>query len=71
MPNVPTVNHGEGNPEAATRFNDAAMQFVKSARGLAKIDAGCKVLPQEEAELNEAERLGKARAKGDAPATSA
>lgn len=57
-------NHGEGDPEAAKRFNDAETRFVDSARGKEKVREGAKVRPDEEFELTEAERLGKAHAKG-------
>ncbi|HEY4750768.1 MAG TPA: hypothetical protein VIH60_10290 [Steroidobacteraceae bacterium] len=57
-------NHGEGNPESAKQFNDAETRFVDSARGKEKVREGAKVRPDEEPELAEAERLGKARAKG-------
>jgi hypothetical protein len=67
MANDPTKNHGEGNPEAASRFNDAETRFVESARGKAKVQGRANVRPDEQSELDEAERLGKARAKGDAP----
>jgi hypothetical protein len=30
-------NHGEGNPEAADRFNKAERAFVASARGKKKV----------------------------------
>jgi hypothetical protein len=49
-------NHGEGNPEAATRFNKAEQEFVKSERGQNKIREGANVRPDEEAQLEEAER---------------
>src|SRR5579862_1185305 len=57
-------SHGEGDPEAAKRFNDAETRFVDSARGKEKVGEGARVRPDEEPELAEAERLGKARAKG-------
>jgi hypothetical protein len=57
-------NHGEGDPESAKRFNEAETRFVDSARGKQKVRDGAKVRPEEESELAEAERLGKARAKG-------
>jgi hypothetical protein len=57
-------NYGEGNPESAKRFNGAESRFVDSARGKEKAREGAKVRPDEESELAEAERLGKARAKG-------
>jgi hypothetical protein len=49
-------NHGEGDPEAAARFNKAEHEFVKSARGQNKIRAAATVRPDEEAQLEEAER---------------
>jgi hypothetical protein len=57
-------SHGEGDPESAKRFNEAETRFVDSARGKQKVRDGAKVRPDEEPELAEAERLGKARAKG-------
>ncbi|MGA2562995.1 MAG: hypothetical protein ABSF96_05485 [Steroidobacteraceae bacterium] len=59
----PSGNHGEGDPQAAARFNKAETRFVESARGTKAIREGADVQPQEESELQEAERLGKARAK--------
>jgi hypothetical protein len=64
MANDPPVNHGEGNPETAKEFNDAEQRYVASARGQEAIRKGAAVLPEQEAELREAERLGKARAQG-------
>lgn len=57
-------NHGEGDPESAKRFNEAETRFVDSARGKQKVRDGAKVRPEDESELAEAERLGKARAQG-------
>jgi hypothetical protein len=57
------TNHGEGDPEAAKRFNEAETSFVESASGKRKIRDGANVRPEEESALAEAERLGKARAK--------
>lgn len=68
MINDPKGNHGEGDPEAAERFNDAQSRFVASTRGTGKIRDGAAVRPDEESELAEAERLGNARAaKGAGP----
>jgi hypothetical protein len=61
------MNHGEGNPEAAARFNTAEQEFVHSARGKKKIKKGPDVRPGEEAELAEAERVGREHAKGSEP----
>jgi hypothetical protein len=60
-------NHGEGNPEAADRFNTAEREFVGSARGKKKIQEGAVVQPEEEADLARSEQLGRERAKGDDP----
>jgi hypothetical protein len=58
-------NHGEGNPEAADRFNKAERAFVASARGKKKVKEGPKVAPAEEAELARAEQAGRDHAKDD------
>ena len=65
MSNESPSNHGEGNPEAAERFNTTEREFVGSDRGKQKIKEGAQVRPNEEAELAEAERLGRERAKDD------
>jgi hypothetical protein len=64
MTTNPNPNHGEGDPESAKRFNDTETRFVDSARGQEKVREGAKVRPDEQSGLAEAERLGKARAKG-------
>jgi hypothetical protein len=58
-------NHGEGDPEAAERFNTAEQRFVDSARGKRKIKEGAQVAPAEEADLADAEKRGRERAKDD------
>jgi hypothetical protein len=58
-------NHGEGNPEAAERFNTAERRFVESARGKQQIQEGPKVSPDEEVALAKAEQIGRDHAKGD------
>ena len=58
-------NHGEGNPEAADRFNSAEREFVNSPRGKQRIHQGANVRPEEEAELAKAEQIGRERAKDD------
>jgi hypothetical protein len=58
-------NRGEGNPEAADRFNKAERAFVASARGKRKVKEGPKVAPAEEAELARAEQAGRDHAKDD------
>jgi hypothetical protein len=60
-------NHGEGNPEAAARFNTAEREFVGSARGKKKIQEGADVRADEEADLARSEQLGRERAKSDDP----
>jgi hypothetical protein len=60
-------NHGEGNPEAADRFNTAEQKFVGSARGKKKIQEGADVRPEEEADLAGSEQHGRERAKGEDP----
>jgi hypothetical protein len=66
------TNHGEGNPDAGKRFNEAETRFVESAPGKQKVRDGANVGPDEESALADAERLGKARAKGsDAAAPGA
>jgi hypothetical protein len=63
MNNESTSNRGEGNPEAAERFNKAEREFVGSPRGKEKIKEGPRVQPDEEAGLAQAEELGRERAK--------
>jgi hypothetical protein len=38
-------NHGEGDPKAAARFNDAQTRFAASVRGAKKIRDGAAVRP--------------------------
>jgi hypothetical protein len=52
----PGRHKGEGNPEAAARFNKAEQEFVNSPRGQKKISEAGDVRPDEEAQLEEAER---------------
>ena len=59
------TNHGEGNPEAAERFNTAERAFVNSAPGKQKIQEGPRVRPDEAAELAKAEQTGKDHARDD------
>jgi hypothetical protein len=65
MNNEPSTNHGEGNPEAADKFNTAEQRFVNSDRGKKKIQEGPQVKPSEESDLARAEELGRQRAKAD------
>jgi hypothetical protein len=59
------ANHGEGDPQAAERFNIAERAFVDSARGKKKIKEGPQVTVAEEAELAKAEQIGRSHAKDD------
>ena len=65
MQKQPPSNHGEGNPEAAERFNTEEREFVNSKRGKQKIQEGPKVRPEEEAGLADAEKAGRQHAKYD------
>jgi hypothetical protein len=65
MQKQPPSNHGEGNPEAAERFNSAEREFVNSKRGKQKIQEGPKVRPEEQADLADAEKVGRQHAKYD------
>jgi hypothetical protein len=64
MATASKANHGEGDPESAKRFNGAETRFVDSTQGKNKIRDGANVRPDEAVGLAQAERLGKARAKG-------
>ncbi len=65
-----TSNHGEGDPEAAARFNSAEQKFVDSTRGKQKIQEGAHVRPEDEADLAKAEKAARERAKGEDPAVT-
>jgi hypothetical protein len=65
MQKQPPSNHGEGDPEAAGRFNSAEQEFVNSKRGKQKIQEGPKVRPEEQADLADAEKVGRQHAKHD------
>jgi hypothetical protein len=64
-------NHGEGNPEAADRFNTAEQAFVGSPRGKQAIAKGTRVSPDQEADLAEAEQTARSHAKDDDSDTTA
>ncbi|HEY4969349.1 MAG TPA: hypothetical protein VII35_05540 [Steroidobacteraceae bacterium] len=70
MQKQPPSNHGEGNPEAAERFNSAEREFVNSKRGKQKIQERPKVRPEEQADLAEAEKVGRQHAKYDDSAST-
>ena len=65
MNNQRNGNHGEGDPEAAERFNEAETAFVKSPRGKRIVRKGTRVRPEEEAALQDAEQRGRDRSKGE------
>lgn len=65
MSKASKANHGEGNPEAASRFNEIERDFVKSERGKKIIKEGPRVRPDEEADLAKAEQIGRDHAKDD------
>jgi hypothetical protein len=71
MQKPPSINHGEGNPEAAEHFNSAERQFVDSERGSKKILEGTRVRPNEQADLAEAERIAREHARNDDSDTTA
>jgi hypothetical protein len=58
-------NHGEGDPEAAERFNAEEKAFVNSPRGKRAIRKGPRVRPDEETDLEDAERNAQERARGE------
>jgi hypothetical protein len=64
-------NHGEGNPEAADRFNTAERAFVDSPRGKQAIAKGPRVSPDQEADLAKAEQAARNHAKDDDSDTTA
>lgn len=63
-------NQGEGDKESARRYNEATQDFVHSPRGRNAIEQAGDVKEYERAELEDAERAGKARAKGEDPAVT-
>jgi len=61
-------NQGEGDREAARRFNDAERAFVDSERGRAAIRSGSKARdPEEEDDLRDAEADAASRARENDP----
>ncbi len=61
------VNQGEGDIEADRRYREHAQEFVESARGKQEIENPKKLSPEEEKEVERAERAGKQRAKEEDP----
>lgn len=57
-------NQGEGNREAAKAYNEETQRFVEAGKvEPSAADAKAAVEGEEKAELEEAERIGRARAK--------
>lgn len=63
-----TDNQGEGDTKSAERFNKEERKFVESEHGRAMIDKAGQVEPAEKKDLEDAERDGLSRAKGEDPA---
>ena len=62
-------NEGEGNRTAARVYNEATEKFAKSGRVQAQAElAGKAVDSEEKAALDQAERAGKSKARGEDPA---
>lgn len=57
-----TQNQGEGNRDAAKRYDDAQKEFVDSGK-VEQAQRAAKVTEQEQQELKRAEAIGTARAK--------
>ena len=62
-----TKNQGEGDYEAAKRYDDATKKFVDSGKVPAAARAAAPKSPTEAAALLRAENRGKERAKGEEP----
>ena len=58
---IETKNQGEGNTEAAERYNESQEEFVNSPEGKEQIDKAGDIEVDEETQ--EAEEAGKAKAK--------
>lgn len=63
-------NQGEGDKESARRFNEAEQNFVNSRHGERAIARAGDVDPAQAKELEQAERAGRARARGEDPAVT-
>ena len=61
-------NQGEGNRDAARRFDAAEQAFVKSGKVDSAAQAARPANPQEAAEMEKAEQAGKSHSKGEDPA---
>ena len=63
-------NQGEGDQASARRFNEAEQSFVKSRRGEQAVAQAGDAEPDEAQELKQADRAGRARARGEGPAVT-
>jgi hypothetical protein len=62
-------NEGEGNRTAARVYNEATEKFAKSGRVQEQAELAEKAVDSDQkAELDEAERVGKCKARGEDPA---
>ena len=61
---------GEGDYEAAERYDTSVKSFVKSGKGAEAARKAAPGSPQEAEELKSAERAGLARSKGEDPASA-
>jgi hypothetical protein len=59
--------HGEGNYQASREYNDATREFVRSGRVAEAARRAAPASSREAASLEQAERAGKRRAKGEDP----
>ncbi len=68
-PARPDKVQGEGDYEAAERYDKSVKSFVKSGKGAEAARKAAPGSPQEAEELQSAERAGMARSKGEDPAS--
>jgi hypothetical protein len=68
MSNTDRSNEGEGNRSADRRYREATEKFVNSPRGQEKIATAGEVSPEQQREIERAEREAKQRAKEHDPA---
>ena len=59
---------GEGDRESTRRYDDATKAFVESGKVKEQADTTANISLEEKRELGEAEKVGKERAKEEAPA---
>ncbi len=64
------TNQGEGDTKSAERFNSEEQNFVNSEHGQKVISKAGQVAPSEQKALEDAERDGLSRTKGDDPAVT-